>query len=65
MTEFDYVVSNPAVVTKYIGAWIAVVGKEVVATGSDAREVFEAAKAKYPDKEPFIMKATAKAAMLL
>lgn len=49
----------------YIGKWIAVVGKELVASGTSGKEVFEEARRKYPNKEPFVMKIPADTVMLL
>jgi hypothetical protein len=50
---------------KYVGKWIAIVGDEVVSTGSDAKNVFDEAKKKYPQKEPLILKVPKDAVMLL
>jgi len=50
---------------QYVGKWIALVGKDLVATGDNGKEVFAEAKRKYPDKEPFVMKIPADAVMLL
>ncbi len=63
MSEFEYVMS----VSKDLeaGKWIAVVGKDVVAKGLNAKEVYNEAKRKFPDKEPFIMKVPADAIMLM
>jgi hypothetical protein len=49
----------------YVGKWIAVVDKEIVASGDNGKTVFEQAKSKYPKKEPFIMKLPAETVMLL
>ena len=49
----------------YVGKWIALVGKEIVASGDSGKTVFEQAKSKYPNKEPFIMKLPAETVMLL
>jgi predicted LPLAT superfamily acyltransferase len=63
VSEFEYVMS----VSKDLeaGKWIAVVGNEIVAKGTNAKEVFEQAKQKYPNKEPFIMKVPSDAIMLM
>ncbi len=63
MSEFEYVMS----VSKDLeaGKWIAVVGKEIVAKGENAKEVYDDARAKFPDKEPFIMKVPADSVMLM
>jgi len=46
------------------GKWIAVVKRDIL-KGTSAKEVFEKAKEKYPDKEPFIMKVPENSIMLL
>ncbi len=50
---------------QYIGKWIALVGKEIVASGDSGKAVFEEARHRYPNKEPFIMKIPADTVMLL
>ncbi len=50
---------------KHLGQWIAVVDNEIVASGETAKEVYEKAKQKYPDSEPFIMKIPKETVMLL
>ena len=50
---------------QYIGKWIALVGKEIVASGDSGKAVFEQAKNKHPDKEPFVMKIPLETVMLL
>ena len=62
MTEFEYVMSISEKLEP--GKWIAVVKRDVL-KGTSAKEVFEKAKEKYPDKEPFIMKVPENAVMLL
>lgn len=62
--EFQCLLSMPNL-GKYVGKWIAIVGDEVVSTGSDAKNVFDEAKKKYPQKEPLILKVPKDAVMLL
>jgi hypothetical protein len=50
---------------EYVGKWIALVGKELVASGDSGKEVFAEAKRKYPNKEPFVMKIPSETVMLL
>ncbi len=64
-TEYEYLLTVPDVIEKHLEMWMAVVGKEVVAVGDSAKEVFVQAKQRYPDKEPFIAKFPRKTAMLL
>ena len=62
-SEFEHVMSISK--TLEAGKWIAVVGTDIVAKGDKGKEVFDEAKRKYPNKEPFIMKVPADAVMLL
>lgn len=64
-SEYEYVMSVGDKLGEHLGNWIAVVGEEIVASGSSAKEVFDIAKKKYPDKEPFIMKIPKETTMLL
>jgi Family of unknown function (DUF5678) len=50
---------------QYVGKWIALVGRELVASGDSGKEVFAQAKLKYPNKEPFVMKIPSDTVMLL
>jgi len=50
---------------QYVGKWIALVGKELVASGDNGKEVFAEAKRRYPNEEPFIMKIPSDTVMLL
>lgn len=61
-SEFEYVMTISEKLEP--GKWIAVVKKDVI-TGDSAQEVFEKARSKYPDREPFIMKVPENANMLL
>jgi len=62
-SEFEYVMSVSK--TLEAGKWIAVVGNEIVSKGDNGKEVFEEAKRKYPDREPFVMKVPADSVMLM
>lgn len=64
-SEYDYIMSISHELGQHLGEWIAVVGEEIVASGESAKEVYDKAKAKYPDKEPFIMKIPKETVMLL
>jgi len=64
-SEYEYVMSISDQLGQHLGDWIAVVGEEIVATASSAKEVFDLAKKKYPNKEPFIMKIPKETTMLL
>jgi hypothetical protein len=62
--EFQCLMSMPNL-GDYLGKWIAIVGEQVVATGSDGKAVFKEAKRKCPNKEPLILKVPQDRVMLL
>jgi len=41
---------------KYAGKYIAIIGKKIVASGNNAKDVWNDAKAAYPDKTPTLAK---------
>lgn len=61
-SEFEFVMSISERLKA--GQWIAVVDKDII-TGSNAKEVFNKIKRRYPKNEPFIMKIPENANMLL
>lgn len=64
-SEYEYIMSISDELGQHLGEWIAVVGEEIIASGETAKEVYDKAKEKYPDKEPFIMKIPKETVMLL
>jgi len=42
--------------SQYAGKWIAVLGREIIASGDDLKEVYKEAKAKAGKKEPLFMR---------
>ena len=64
MDYLNYLMTVPNL-QDYVGKWIALVDKEIVASGDSGKAVFEQAKSKYPKKEPFIMKLPIETVMLL
>ena len=52
--EFDFFVHTP--LTKYKGKYVALLGKKVVAFGASAKDVWEKARKKHPQKLPTIAK---------
>lgn len=52
--EFDYFLQ--ANLRKYRGEYVAIVGKRVAAHGSNAKEVWEKARKKYPHSLPTLAK---------
>lgn len=41
---------------KYAGKWVAIVDQKLVASGENAKKVYEEAKEKYPRKKPSLAK---------
>lgn len=64
-SEYEYLMSISDELGTHLGEWISVVDSEIVATGDNAKEVYDKAKEKYPDKDPFIMKIPKETVMLL
>lgn len=52
--EFEFYIKTD--LSKYKGKYIAIVEDKVVASGENAKEVFEEAKKKFPNKRPLIAK---------
>lgn len=50
---------------KYAGKWIAIVDQKPVASGTDAKKVYEEAKAKYPNKKPCLAKVPTRDTLIL
>jgi hypothetical protein len=50
---------------KFLGQWVAIVDKKVVAHGPDARVVFERAKKDYPGRIPFLAAVPKSTTMIL
>ena len=48
-----------------VGNWFAMVDSDIVAQGPNAKEVFETAKKKHPDKEIFIARLPENKVMVL
>ena len=62
---YEFIMSLTDKLGKYVGKWIAVVDDKIVAEGDNAREVYEEARRRYPNRELFIMKVPREAVMLL
>lgn len=60
--EFEYIMSMSEKLTA--GKWIVVVQKDII-EGNSAKQVVEQARAKYPNKELFVMKIPNNSNMLL
>lgn len=51
--------------SKYIGDWVAICNAEIVASGSNAKEVYTEAKKKHPFKKPLLSKIPENGTMVL
>lgn len=49
----------------YIGKWIAISNRKIVASGDSAKEVYAEAKKAYPFERPFLTKVPEKDTMIL
>ena len=65
MAELEYLKSSQSELAKHVGMWIAVLGKEIVATGKTAKEAYTKAISQHPGSEPLIAKLPKERAMLL
>lgn len=61
--EFDFFVKTD--LKPYTGKYIALVGKRVIASGDNAKQVWEKAKEKYPQKTPTLAKLPKEEALVL
>ncbi len=52
--EFEFYVKSD--LSKYSGKYVAIVGDKVVSSGENAKEVWEQAKKKFPDKTSSLAK---------
>lgn len=50
--------------SEYSGKWLAIVDKNIVASGKDVNKVIKEVKVKYPHKRPFITKVRNKLSIL-
>lgn len=50
--------------SKYIGEWIAICHKEIIAHGKDVNKVFREAKEKCPKERPLLTRVPNKEAMI-
>ncbi len=65
VSEFEFLRDSPEVISQNLDKWIAVIGKEIVASGDTAKEVIDRAFALHPDSEPFVAKFPRATVMLL
>lgn len=61
--EFEFFLR--ADLRKYKGKYIAIIGKKVVASGKNAKEVWAKAKKKFPNRIPTIAKLPEEEALVL
>jgi len=51
---FEWFVSNPEKLKKYVGEHVAITDDEVAGFGSSAKEAYDMAKKKFPKKSPLL-----------
>lgn len=61
--EFEFFVRSD--LSEYKGQYVAIIGKEVVASGKTAKEVWGKAKRRYPNKTPTLAKLPKEEALVL
>jgi len=52
--EFEFYLK--ADLSRYEGKYVVIMGEEVVSTGTNAKQVLDEARKKYPQKRPFLAK---------
>lgn len=52
--EFEFFVKSP--LKKYKGKYVAILGKKIIASGENAKEVWRKARKKYPGRLPTLAK---------
>jgi hypothetical protein len=65
MVENEYEYFLRADLSAYLGEWVAIVNRNVVAHDKTFKKTFEEAQRKHPGEEPFFAKVPTKAAMIL
>ena len=65
VNEFDYLMSAQNDIKDYVGFWVAIMDKKIVAKGESARQVLKQVREEYPDREPFVTKVPKNKVMLL
>ncbi len=60
--NYDYFLK--ADLSPFIGEWIAICGNKIIAHGPNVKEVFAAAKEKYPNKRPLLVRVPEKETMI-
>jgi len=63
--DFESLTSIRKATGKHAGEWISIVDNKIIATGANAKEVFDETKKKYPKKIPYVMKIPSDGVMLL
>ena len=53
---YDYLASQPGLLGRYLGEWIAVVGRDIVAHGPDLKKVYHTATQAHPKETPLLVK---------
>lgn len=64
MDELEYLTESRDA-SQFVGIWVAMVGKEILAKGEILKDVIAEAKRKKPDEELFVMKLPKNRVMLM
>lgn len=62
ISNYQFFLEND--LSSYIGEWVAICNKTIVAHGKDVKEVFRLAKQKYPKEKPLLTKIPEKETMI-
>jgi len=60
--SYNYFMSSN--LEEYVGKWVAISNNKIIASGNDVKKVINEAKAKVPNKRPFVSKVPEKTAMI-
>ncbi len=64
-TQMSYQYFMRTDMSPYVGEWVAIVDREIVAHSPNAKEVYEKAKKAYPRKRPLLTRIPGKETMIL
>jgi hypothetical protein len=60
--EFNYFLQMD--MKAHLGEWVAISNKKIIASGKNVKEVIKQARAKEPQKRPFVTKVPERVAMI-
>ncbi len=61
--NFDFFLKKD--LTKFSGKWVAIVNKNIVASSDNLKNMMDEIKKKHPEKEPLIVRAPTRSALIL